>query len=510
MDIAAVDSSGVCLYPHCIYALSRCIDTFEAYIYVSAWGFLSLLVQIAWAMRRPQVAGRVRVRNSSLFCMYVEERKYHNNRCSVWESSRTDKCQEMKFVILVFCSVLVFSVTQSCTQVPQFKEKTNIEKDSLRGNVSFVIAKHYTKNNSNDSYYPIEEIITKYNKYGNTIKKKEFFPIFTTDEEYSYNDIGNIIVWKKNVLGSMGNQIKTTVIKYRYDSNGYINIIEELEASSNALQTKTKINRDKLGYPTEIIKEDMALTVLLNSLSATDTNKVVRTTCYYYNNDYSTNKISVSDKDYQKITIYSYNDKGLICQMDNKEYTKKELSANNSFFMFYNDYNDLIHCTTIDSIRNSQYDLYFTYEYDDKNNWIRKNYYDNFHELKEYTTRVIEYFPEDKSTKVIDYSWELKQSPLEKKFFYERVREQKCKQYLNDDFVLEQFREKMKREYSQYKIIGEPQIIYKMDSIYSINFNAKRADDWGGYYPKENITVKITLCIDSDSFYFEPIKGNLY
>ena len=218
MDIAAVDSSGVCLYPHCIYALSRCIDTFEAYIYVSAWGFLSLLVQIAWAMRRPQVAGRVRVRNSSLFCMYVEERKYHNNRCSVWESSRTDKCQEMKFVILVFCSVLVFSVTQSCTQVPQFKEKTNIEKDSLRGNVSFVIAKHYTKNNSNDSYYPIEEIITKYNKYGNTIKKKEFFPIFTTDEEYSYNDIGNIIVWKKNVLGSMGNQIKTTVIEYYHQS----------------------------------------------------------------------------------------------------------------------------------------------------------------------------------------------------------------------------------------------------------------------------------------------------
>lgn len=77
MNIATVDSSGVCLYPHCIYALSRCIDTFEAYIYVSAWGFLSLLVQTVWAMRRPQAAGRVTVRSSPLFfvCMYVEREK---------------------------------------------------------------------------------------------------------------------------------------------------------------------------------------------------------------------------------------------------------------------------------------------------------------------------------------------------------------------------------------------------------------------------------------------------
>ena len=70
MNIAAVDSSGVCLYPHCIYALSRCIDTFEAYIYVSARGFLSLLVQTVWAMRRPLYAGRVTVRSSPLF-LYV-------------------------------------------------------------------------------------------------------------------------------------------------------------------------------------------------------------------------------------------------------------------------------------------------------------------------------------------------------------------------------------------------------------------------------------------------------
>ena len=78
MGIAAVDCSGVCLYPHCIYALSRCIDTFEAYIYVSAWGFLSLLVQTVWAMRRPQAAGRVTVRSSPLFCMYVEREKISN------------------------------------------------------------------------------------------------------------------------------------------------------------------------------------------------------------------------------------------------------------------------------------------------------------------------------------------------------------------------------------------------------------------------------------------------
>ena len=91
MNIAAVDSSGVCLYPHCIYALSRCIDTFEAYIYVSAWGFLSLLVQTVWAMRRPLYAGRVTVRSSPLFWYVCGKREDTiNNGCSVWESSGTE------------------------------------------------------------------------------------------------------------------------------------------------------------------------------------------------------------------------------------------------------------------------------------------------------------------------------------------------------------------------------------------------------------------------------------
>ena len=88
MNIAAVDCSGVCLYPHCIYALSRCIDTFEAYIYVSAWGFLSLLVQIVWAMRRPLYAGRVTVRSSPLFLCMWKERRYHKTMFG-WGELRT-------------------------------------------------------------------------------------------------------------------------------------------------------------------------------------------------------------------------------------------------------------------------------------------------------------------------------------------------------------------------------------------------------------------------------------
>jgi len=89
MNIAAVDSSGVCLYPHCIYALSRCIDTFEAYIYVSAWGFLSLLVQTVWAMRRPQAAGRVTERSSPLF-LYVCGREKISNKIQCLGSVKGD------------------------------------------------------------------------------------------------------------------------------------------------------------------------------------------------------------------------------------------------------------------------------------------------------------------------------------------------------------------------------------------------------------------------------------
>jgi len=109
MNIAAVDCSGVCLYPHCIYALSRCIDTFEAYIYVSAWGFLSLLVQIVWAMRRPLYAGRVTVRSSPLFLYVCGKREDTiNNEGSVWESSRTKQIIFMKKILVrrLFSSIV--------------------------------------------------------------------------------------------------------------------------------------------------------------------------------------------------------------------------------------------------------------------------------------------------------------------------------------------------------------------------------------------------------------------
>lgn len=416
----------------------------------------------------------------------------------------------MRFVVFVFCVMLISAFNQSCTKTPLFKEETDLVKDSLRGNISFVITKYFIRR-KNNSFSKLTECITKYNKDGNTIRKKEFNILYINDVEYTYDNVGNIIVQTKSIHDLFNSPLKTEIFKYRYDNNGYINTIEKYEQSSNTLQVKTEINRDEFGYPIEKIVENIYLSNILNNLGSTDTNKVVTTTIYCYSKDYVINKILVNEKDYQRITEYKYNDKGLYSQIEDKEYTKGEITKDFNTLLSYNNYNDLILCTSIDSIKNTQYDYYYTYEYDDKNNWIRKNFYDNFHNLIEYTTRVIEYFPEDKSTKSIDYSWESKQSPLERKFYYDRVREQKCRQYLNDDFVLEQFREKMKREYSQYKIIGEPQITYKMDSVYNINFDAKESDVWGGgYYPKENYTVQIIINIDSETFNFVPIKGNLY
>jgi hypothetical protein len=127
------------------------------------------------------------------------------------------------------------------------------------------------------------------------------------------------------------------------------------------------------------------------------------------------------------------------------------------------------------------------------------------HILVSYFTREIEYFPTDENN-VVDYSWENEKSPLEIFYEEEAERERKESLYLNDDFVLSQFNYKMKEEYSNYKIIGSPKITLRNNRDYYINFNC-REKNFG--YKNENITVKITINIEDDTFSFETIKGVL-
>ena len=83
--------------------------------------------------------------------------------------------------------------------------------------------------------------------------------------------------------------------------------------------------------------------------------------------------------------------------------------------------------------------------------------YDNLHNLISYITRRIEYYPKDEQG-VTDYCWENEECPLEIKFNKEKIKKQKGRIIFNDDFILEQFKVKMK-EYPDYKIIGNPKII---------------------------------------------------
>ncbi|MCY6291747.1 hypothetical protein OXV68_04195 [Bacteroides fragilis] len=136
--------------------------------------------------------------------------------------------------------------------------------------------------------------------------------------------------------------------------------------------------------------------------------------------------------------------------------------------------------------------------------------YDNLHNLISYITRRIEYYPKDEQG-VTDYCWENEECPLEIKFNKEKIKKQKEELYLNDDFILEQFKVKMK-EYPDYKIIGNPKITYHSGYTYNINFNATHY--MGGYpsgYPmKENITVQIILDLETDTYSFNTLKGTLY
>jgi hypothetical protein len=68
------------------------------------------------------------------------------------------------------------------------------------------------------------------------------------------------------------------------------------------------------------------------------------------------------------------------------------------------------------------------------------------------------------------------------------------------------------KEYPDYKVIGNPKITYNEGWTYNINFNATHY--LGGYpngYPsKENITVQIVLDLETETYTFTAIKGQLY
>lgn len=175
-----------------------------------------------------------------------------------------------------------------------------------------------------------------------------------------------------------------------------------------------------------------------------------------------------------------------------------------------NENGDIVHTLETDSTENKQHETYAQYIYDERGNWIKRKIFNSLHELIAIATRRIEYYPQNENGE-IDFSFEYETTPLEKAFEREQKFKQKKELYLNDNFVLQQFYEKMK-EYPDYKVIGNPKITYNEGCTYNINFNATHylGGHPNGYPSKENITVQIVLDLETETYTFTAIKGQLY
>ena len=406
-----------------------------------------------------------------------------------------------------------------------YSESTDLEKENIKGDVCLIIEQDFNVKNGVEQ--PGPAFIFKFNRFGNLLSNE------LEKATYSYNENGNLLVKKKVsdiLFGKEGFRPVATYWKYLYDNDNFVNRIDEYELSEVNLQSRTMFERNKYHYVTKSIKVEFKID--------TETMKPYTdtiTTTYKYNNGELIECKEFAGKRILK-TTFVRNSKGLAIKMHCKDlvtykdstiyytyanskdalqggkptskgFQYENINKNVLISYEYDENGNVIHLHICDSTNNTQKDWYTQYQYDELGNWTKAELYDNFHELTSYKTRRFEYYPKDTITGETYYNWENEISPLERQFRAEKIRKQKENAYLNDKFILEQFNGKMK-EFPNYKVLGTPKIIFHRDSIYHINFNA-RHDMGYGYYQKENITVRIVINIDDDTFTFDVLKGEL-
>ncbi len=423
-----------------------------------------------------------------------------------------------KYIVII----IIFVLFHSCDKIERLENESALQRLNLKDSVCLIVEQGFEINKEGKS--PLPDLIFKFNKYGNISS------LIQGDEETTcaYNENGSIIVKKctKNVY-FMGDKLEIIPIvdytKYYYDNSAFPYKIDEFSQDETNQISSTTIERDKYNYKTKEVRIALKKNNSTNELY-TDTT----ITIYKGNkkNNYS-EVIEITGKR-ELLKQYKYDKNGLLIythakdlfvfkdtsalysQTDSQilpEYRCENYNSNVVYTYDRDDKGNIIHVHVNDSTNNEQLDFYGKYTYDNSGNWIKYEYYDNFHELISQRTRRIEYYPKDLTGK-IDYSWENEKSPLEKEYREEKIRKQKEEKYLKDDFILEQFKLKMK-EYPNYRVIGSPQITYRKDCTYNINFNAIHYYPIGAYSEKENITVQIVLDLKAETFIFYAIKGEL-
>lgn len=399
---------------------------------------------------------------------------------------------------------------------------TDCQEMNLKGNVCCIVEKEFDSNPNNSEQIPS---LYKFNKDGNILFMSHKDEII----QNSYDEKGNKKVKKIRTTSKAERDWGTnfsdniyTYIKYFHNEDGFVTKEEEyfsILSLNEPYLCKLHI-LDKNNYITKSIKysdRDNQTGLFKDSLI---TNYKIE-----FKDNSITELIQKNEEEKRIVSTYDPDTRLLISRHtkdlfvytetlnefvknENNELVQKTIEHNkNELVRYQYDHNKNISCIQIsDSTKNIDLVYNFKYEYDENSNWIRKECYDHLYNLISYYEREIEYYPINEIDNSVDFSWENEKSPLEINYEKEREIRQKENLYLNDRFVLSAFEYEMKKEYSNYKIIGTPQITLRNNREYYINFNC-REKNYG--YKNENITVLITINIEDDTYSFKTVKGVL-
>lgn len=428
--------------------------------------------------------------------------------------------------LAVLFIIIMFS---SCNSQPNKRPKfTHCQVMNLKGNVCCIVEREFQSNSDKTSgQIPF---LYKFNKKGNVILSIEDDEIVNN----SYDDKGNHKVKKIRNMSKAErdwgeeyhhNNIYT-YIKYYHNDKGFV-IKEEEYFSLISLD-------DPISYTSYILDSNNWITKSVEYSNKDNQTGIFSDSLITYheikmNDDVITELIRKGEQEKRIISIYDDETKLRISKHtkdlfvftetlnefvknENNELVRKTIKHDlNELIKYQYDHNNNITNMHIsDSTNNLDIVYNFKYEYDENSNWIKKECYDHLYNLISYHEREIEYYPLNENNDSIDYNWENEKCPLEIKYEKEKKRKQKENFYrdfyLKESFILSLFERKMKEEYSNYRLIGSPKITLRDNDAFYINFNC-REKNYG--YRNENITVKITVNIEDDTFSFETVKGVL-
>lgn len=278
--------------------------------------------------------------------------------------------------------------------------KTHLQQIGLKGKVKEVVISTYKIETNSGEIVKDERVDYRFS-YGQ-------FDMITGEgnSKFIYNEDGSMM---EGEVYNRDGELEYKII-YSYDDDGYL-IERRLNnyVINNSYQWKLKNHTDKNPYLSEseqtydskgklIITEERVFdnsgkTIeLRTTFIESDSDNIIRITKMEY--DSNNNLVREEKISENSIIEYSYNDKGLLENVDNYDSEMRKKGYGNKMYK-YNENGDIIEVET-DFVKNK-----YEYEYDEKGNWIRRTQTYSYSKgdssfLKEWnpvlTERNIEYF----------------------------------------------------------------------------------------------------------------------